>query len=650
MGIGGSGVGIGGSDVGTGGSDVGTGGTGVGTPVDPSQYLSPFDLAYSPDGSQLAVSDSTNGALHVVQPAAGTVSCSTGLSGYGKGVAWIDNSTVWVSEYDFGSVAEVDTATCTVLRRIVVGPKPMGIAVYGGTAVVTEYGLGQIQIVDVVSGAIQASIATKNYPQFVTITPDGGTALVGHHVPTGDARQTGAASTIAVVDLATRTISGEIALPFGSSNLHQVRCAPDGSYAYAVHTLGRVTLPTTQITKGWVNTNALSIIDLSSNTRYTTVLLDRMMQGASDPWGIAMAPDGNRLWVSIAGTKQVIQVDLARLHTLLQAGAGPGASFNPYNRNKAGYDRPYSDVWLQIAEDPSNRSILQNDLGALWGAGLLEIIEIGAAGPRGIALSPDGAQLAVGAYFDGTVTLLNTQDNAITRTVSLGTMPAKDAVRRGEELFHDATSTLQRWLSCATCHPEVRSDGLTWDLLNDGMGNSKNTKMLIYSPLTPPMIATGARPDVDASINAGFRYIKFVVPDATQLADTRAFLDAKEVERSPYRAGDAFSASAEAGRVLFEGAAGCVTCHPAPLFTDLAMHDVGTQHPMDKTGTFDTPTVLGMWETAPYLHDGSAATLTEMLTTYNAGDLHGATSQLSPEQLQQLVQYLLELDYRDLVQ
>ena len=146
------------------------------------------------------------------------------------------------------------------------------------------------------------------------------------------------------------------------------------------------------------------------------------------------------------------------------------------------------------------------------------------------------------------------------------------------------------------------------------------------------------------------RFIKFVVPEPSQLSDVRAYLDAKQEERSPYRKGDALSPSAQAGKALYEGEADCVRCHPAPLFTDLKSYDVGTRHEVDKTGTFDTPTVLGMWSTAPYLHDGSAATLMEMLTTYNAEDKHGVTSHLSQEQLQQLVDYMLELDYRDMVE
>ena len=66
--------------------------------------------------------------------------------------------------------------------------------------------------------------------------------------------------------------------------------------------------------------------------------------------------------------------------------------------------------------------------------------------------------------------------------------------------------------------------------------------------------------------------------------------------------------------------------------------------PTDKaTDTFDTPTLVEIWRTAPYLHDGSAATLREVLTVKNSNDQHGKTSQLTQQQIDDLAEYLLSL-------
>lgn len=89
---------------------------------------------------------------------------------------------------------------------------------------------------------------------------------------------------------------------------------------------------------------------------------------------------------------------------------------------------------------------------------------------------------------------------------------------------------------------------------------------------------------------------------------------------------------------------GCATCHPPGLFTDLKPYDAGTRGLSDKPADqFDTPTLVECWRTAPYLHDGSAATLREVLTTRNPEDRHGKTSHLTPPQLDDLVEYILSL-------
>jgi cytochrome c peroxidase len=70
--------------------------------------------------------------------------------------------------------------------------------------------------------------------------------------------------------------------------------------------------------------------------------------------------------------------------------------------------------------------------------------------------------------------------------------------------------------------------------------------------------------------------------------------------------------------------------------TSLKSYDVGA-------GALDTPTLVEIWRTAPYLHDGSAATLREVLTTANPNDRHGKTSHLSSAQIDDLAAYLESL-------
>jgi len=104
-----------------------------------------------------------------------------------------------------------------------------------------------------------------------------------------------------------------------------------------------------------------------------------------------------------------------------------------------------------------------------------------------------------------------------------------------------------------------------------------------------------------------------------------------------------FSEPAKRGEKLFSQA-GCADCHVPGLYTDLQPHDVGTRAANDKsTDKFYTPTLIELWRTAPYLHNGSAATVRDVVTTRNPHDQHGTTSNLSNQEIDDLSEYLLSL-------
>jgi cytochrome c peroxidase len=226
-----------------------------------------------------------------------------------------------------------------------------------------------------------------------------------------------------------------------------------------------------------------------------------------------------------------------------------------------------------------------------------------------------------------------------------GPQPEADPVRRGETAFYSAEHCFQGWLSCATCHPDTRADGLNWDLLNDGMGNPKNAKSMVWATKTPPAMWLGGRESAEVAIEKGFQFIQFSVPGTQTIADVRAYLRSLEPERSPYLVAGKLSPKAAKGKKVFESAkAACAQCHPAPLYTDLKTYDAGTAGALDREQKqFDTPTLIELWRTAPFLHDGSAPTLLDLLTVRNKRDAHGKTSTLSKEDLDALIEYLLSL-------
>jgi len=633
-------------------------------------YRSPYDVAFSPDGKWVAVSDHTAGEVALLEPGAKQVSRRAALKGAPAGLAWsADGKRLFVAEHGAGTVAEIDAAGARVRRRFAVGRYPVPVAVVPGRGLllVGNTGLHSVSVVDLAGGKEQARIPMVNAPRSIAVSADGSVAVVGNFLPTGDATDPKQSAAVSLIDLAGLRRTADVRLPAGSTMLRDVAISPDGRWAYAVHTVGRFTLPTTQLERGWINTNALSVIELAPAEAkpqakgqpkpqakgapeklagprlYATVLLDHVSEGAADPWGVALGGDGKTLWVTLAGVHQLGRVDLARLHALLAADVP--AALAKQLKELARYRRAGVQVtWLEIQADPSRRRLLVNDLTAMYIAKALRRTPLPGKGPRGIALSPDGGRLAVGTYFSGEVLWVRPADGKVLATAPLGPQPKPDEVRRGETIFHDATYCFQHWLSCATCHPDGRADGLNWDLLNDGMGNPKNSKSLVWSHKTPPTMARGVRPDMETAAAAGFRFILFRVPEASEDKAVQAYLRSLAPAPSPYLAGGKLSARAERGRKLFDSRrTNCAACHPRPLLTDLKLYDVGTRGELDRTGRFDTPTLMEMWRTPPYLHDGSAATMMDVLTTRNKADQHGKTTKLSSQELEDLAEYLLSL-------
>jgi cytochrome c peroxidase len=97
------------------------------------------------------------------------------------------------------------------------------------------------------------------------------------------------------------------------------------------------------------------------------------------------------------------------------------------------------------------------------------------------------------------------------------------------------------------------------------------------------------------------------------------------------------------GRSLFEGKARCAVCHAGGDRTDEKFHDVGTIGPGEAFAHgVNTPPLHGLFDSAPYLHDGSAATLRERILR-NPSDRHGTTSGLTAAEVDDLVAYLEQL-------
>lgn len=210
-------------------------------------YRSPMEVAYSPDGKILAVSDHTAGALVLVEAAAQKVRQEVALNGQPAGVAWsADGTSVYVAERGAGTVAEVNAADGKVKRRLKVGRYPVGLAMGTSQLVVADNGTPNVHILDLASGSEVGRVPCVVRPWNVALTPDGAVAVVGNLQPFGDAREPSMAASVTLIDVPGGKKIKDIPLPSGSVTLHGVAVSPDGKWAYVLHSVGRFTLPTTQ--------------------------------------------------------------------------------------------------------------------------------------------------------------------------------------------------------------------------------------------------------------------------------------------------------------------------------------------------------------------------------------------------------------------
>jgi YVTN family beta-propeller protein len=467
---------------------------------------------------------------------------------------------------------------------------------------------GEVQALDTATGRETGRVHVGREPVAAALTPDEQLLVVANLLPVGRSNGRFVACDIAIVDTQTLSVRTNISLVNGGVLARGVAVSPDGRWAVVTHNLARFQVPTTQVEHGWMNDAAFSLIDLRSLSLRATILLDEGKQGAANAGAVSWSDDGQRLVIAHEGSQELSVVEIQMLLSRL----------------------------LALSPQP-----FTSDFAFL--EGLRRRIPLRVNGPR--AMVVDGETVWVAGYFSDTLERLELDGRAPGDLVRLGSGADITEAGRGERLFHDATIGHKSWQSCASCHPDGRVDGLNWDLLNDGIGNPKNTKSLLLSHLTPPSMSLGVRATAEKAVRSGLRNILFARRNEEQARAIDDYLKSLEPVRNPNLVNGQLSDAAERGLKLFESPeVGCAQCHPGPLFTDTRAYAVGTeQRPKRRELEFDTPPLVECWRTAPYLHDGSALTVHEVLTGRNQDDRHGKTSHLSREEIDDLAAYVLSL-------
>lgn len=513
----------------------------------------------------------------------------------------IDGDIAYVtSSYERGEISKVNIKEGKIIltQKAGQGAKAPILSKDGSKLYVCNQYKGTLQAFETSSLNSIGEVAVLREPFKAALTKDEKYIFVNNFLPLQSAALDFVAADVSVIDVATMTKIKDIKLDNGSNALRDITLSPEGKYIFITHNLGRFQVPTSQLQQGWMNTSAMSVIDIEKQEFMGSVLFDEPERGAAGIWGLAV--DGKNLIVSHSGTHDLSIVDYETFKTKF--------------------------------EERADKKTLSYDLYFLYGIRKRQPI-IG-NGPRVIAM--DGDKLYAPTYFSDTLNIINLSTLQID-DVALNPTRLESNENLGEKYFNDANYCFQNWQSCNGCHPgDARTDGMNWDLMNDGIGNPKNCKSLLKSHVTNPNMISGIRATAELAVRAGFKHIQFADVSEELALKVDSYLKSLNPLPSPYLVDGALSETAKRGREVFEKQK-CDACHSGPLFTDLQMHRIGENIEFEKG--WDTPTLVEVWRTAPYLFDGRATTIEEVLEVYK----HGIYTKLNKKDLTALSEYVKSL-------
>jgi YVTN family beta-propeller protein len=582
--------------------------------VSPETDRSPIALALSPDGGRLLTANQTAGTVSLVDPREGKVlhEIATGSRPAGVAIAADGRRGVVTHWYGYDlAVLRIENDRLEVAGRIQVGPEPRGVVLSldDKTAFIAVGVANEVVRVDLDSLKVTGRVEVGREPRGIAISPDGSLLAVGN------AR----AQSVSVIATDSFKVTTTIAIE--GDNLRQLVFSSDGKQVYLANMKNRRFATTSNnIDLGWVLGQRLTRVDLENSADpYATISLDPRGKAAADAHGVAVSKDGRFLAVGLGGTHEVMifRTDRKRL---------------PWRLN-------------------GSRDLMPQEL--LDGDGRMRRVALGGR-PTEIAFAPDGVTLYVANYLSNAVQVVDAEKAELVRTISLGGPQSPSLVRRGEILFHDARRSFNQWYSCNTCHSDGHTNGLDFDTLNDGWQDlstahkrsRKKVPTLRRVTQTGPWTWHGWQTSLEEAMEESFtKSMQGPRPGDEDLKAIVAYLETLDYPRNPnLEASGKLSPEAERGKAVYRSAkAACNTCHGGPEFTDGKIHTVGLEGPGDRYRGYNPPSLRGLYDKDPYLHDGRAATLREVLSGPHSPETVTNLGTLTDQELSDLIAYLKTL-------
>ena len=592
-------------------------------------YYSPMNVTVSGDGKLLFVTAQDADKLIVINSENGRVikKIDVGHKPYGV-ISDRAGERAYVSNQWSDNVSVIDLDDLKVIDTLKTGNGPAGMSFSSDEKhlyVVNSYS-SDLTVIDLEEGVERKRLATGSNPTNVRLSPDGNelyvTARRAVIVPYGEPM----ATELTVINDNSKRVRSYLSVE-SAYLMENVAFTPSGDLALVTLIRPKNLIPTLQVERGWMMNHGFGVIEQKGEGRIIQLLIDEPQSYYSDPFDIVITPDGKRAFISCSGVNLITVIDIDSVRQLISEST------------------------------PEMLSLWSNHLG-ISSRYVIKRIATG-ANPKGLALSPDGKLLYVSEHLEDRIGVISTESLEMVNTIRLGKSHRVTVLRHGRKLLNNAGRTFQNQYSCYTCHPDEHEDGLVYNMASKDMGrNVTNTQSLRDIGDTPPFKWNGKNQTVYKQ--DGMRF-------STVLTRTEQFpyddLDAitayimRGIPYPPnliYNPDGILTETQMRGKRLFERTMDnfgnvipennrCVTCHPAPYYTNLLPADVSTLAASDDSMLFDTPHLNNIYASPPYLHDGRATTLEEIWTLYGKDDKHGLTGDMTKIDLNDLVEYLKSL-------
>ena len=557
-------------------------------------------IAITPDGTTVFVVNPDSGSVSAIDTASATTRDEIVIGRDPRILALGPaGQRLYVTSQASATLTMLETRPFSALATLRVGPDPYGVvaAPDGRLVYVAASGAARIDVVDTAFNQVVDTIAVQARPKGIALSTDGARLYVTHFL----------SGAVSIIDLTNRSVQAVISTGLESNLAQRIVVHPTNNRAYLPHIRSNVTNP--HLLFDTTLFPVVSVLDLTTGQHllHERLELSVVDQPVNMPFDMALSSDGQRAHIVYLGSGDMSVIDLA------------------------------------------SRELIAH-------------IEVG-DGPRGVVLTPDDRTAYVANALSDDVSVIDLSTFEEVKRIMVTTSPLPSQIKRGKLLFTSSRSTRlsrDRWMSCESCHFDGEQDGRTW-LFTDGPRNTTSLRGLAD---THPLHWSADRDEVQdfeftirelqagtGLIEDGEPHPELGPPNAGRSADLdalAAFVESLHPKPSPFRQRNGtLTPEAQRGQAVFHRAeVGCADCHVPALFTDLLMHDIGTGGgPGELLGpAFDTPSLRGIWHTAPYLHDGRASTLRDVLVTHNPNDHHGHTSHLSEAEVHDLVAFLRSLE------